>query len=271
LLNLPEVTPQLAYRLISAERDCYVDWVRAMEAQPDNAFGIAVQQFGGATAILCSRVGAQVWNRIFHLSPAELEHVPAILEFYKTHGAQPLFDLSPYNVPPDWEAPHMTRTLAGQYGLFQANFHQMLYGVPTVDVPITPDHIVIQEVQAANRMDFKNVYEQVWGGGEEIAVLIEQANFRCYLAYIDDEPVALGVLHIANRAGSMANALTIPPARGKGCQTALLYHRFKQAAIEDCDLLVSQCMPGSQSQHNQLRVGFHIAGSKAWWIPQNVI
>lgn len=267
--NLPEVTPQLAHRLISAERDCYVDWVRAMEAQPGNPLGIAVQQFGGATAILCSAVDAQVWNRVFQLMPADLEHIPAILEFYKTHGAQPLFDLSPYNVPPDWESPRMTRTLTQQYGLFQANFHQMLYGVPTVDVPTPPENIVIREARQTDRTYFKNVYEQVWGDGEEIAVLIEQANFRCYLAYIDDEPVALGVLHIANRAGSMANALTIPAARGKGCQTALLYHRIKQAAIEHCDLLVSQCMPGSQSQHNQLRVGFHIAGSKAWWILQN--
>ena len=34
-----------------------------------------------------------------------------------------------------------------------------------------------------------------------------------------------------------------------------------------CDLLVSQCMPGSVSQGNQLRAGFRIAGSKAWWVP----
>ncbi len=271
MLNLSEITPQFAHRLISAERDCYVDWGRAMEAQPGNPFGIAVQQFGGATAILCSSVGAEIWNRVFQLSPAELEYVPAILEFYKTHGAQPLFDLSPYNVPPDWEAPRMTRTLAGQYGLFQASFHQMLYGVPTVDVPTPPENIVIREAGPADRTEFKNVYEQVWGNGEEIAVLMDHSHFRCYLAYIDDEPVALGVLHIANRVGSMANALTIPSARGKGCQTALLYHRIKQAAIEDCDLLVSQCTPGSQSQHNQLRVGFHIAGTKGWWIPHNSI
>jgi hypothetical protein len=261
------LTTELADRLITAERDCYVDWVRAMEAQPGNPLGIAVQQFGGATAILCSGVAAEIWNRVFHLSPADLEHIPAILDFYKSRGAQALFDLDPYRVPPDWEEPHMTRVLATQYGLFQANFHQMLYGAPTKDVPATPEHISIRDVGQSERADFKKTYEQVWGDGEQIAVLIGHPRFRCYLAYIDEQPVALGVMHIANGAASMANALTIPSAEGKGCQTALLYHRIRQAALESCDLLVSQCRPGSQSQRNQLRIGFQIAGSKAWWIP----
>ncbi|MBA3873044.1 MAG: hypothetical protein H0X30_28250 [Anaerolineae bacterium] len=268
-MTIPFMNTELAQRLIAAERDCYVDWVRAMQAQPDNPFGIAIQTFGQATAIVCSRVPAEIWNRVFNFTPDDLALLPEIIAFYQQHNAQILLDLNPYTTPPFWEEPHMTVVLARQYGMFQAAFHQMLYGVPTQDVPPTPEHIVIKEVGAAEISDFERTYETVWGNGNEISVLVGQPNFRNYLAYIEDQPVALGVVHIKNGMASMANALTAPAMRGKGCQTALLYHRIKQAAIENCELLVSQCRPGSTSQNNQLRAGFHVAGTKAWWLLQS--
>jgi hypothetical protein len=259
-------TKKLAQRLIEAERDCYVDWVWAMEAHPDADFGIAVRSFGQATAIICRKVPAEIWNRVFNFTLDDLALLPEIMAFYRENNAPILLDLNPYTTPAYWDKPHMLRQLAHQYGMFQAVFHQMLYGVPTVDVPPTPAHIVIKDVDAANIADFERTYETVWGSGKEISVLIGQPNFRCYLAYVDEQPAALGVVHIKNGTASMANALTRPDMRGKGCQTALLYHRIKQAALEDCDLLVSQCAPGSTSQNNQLRTGFQVAGTKAWWL-----
>jgi hypothetical protein len=266
MVNTPFLTKELAQRLITAERDCYVDWVRAMEAQPNNHFGIAVRTFGQATAIVCSKVPAEIWNRVFNFTPDELELLPEIIAFYHDHKAQLLLDLSPYTTPAHWHIPHLTYVLAQQYGMFQASFHQMLYEIPTLDVPPTPEHIVIKDVDVAEIPDFERVYETVWGNGLEISVLVGQPNFRCYMAYIDEQPAALGVIHIRDGTASMANGLTAPALRGKGCQTALLYHRIKQAALEGCDLLVSQCAPGSTSQNNQLRTGFQVAGTKAWWL-----
>ena len=111
------------------------------------------------------------------------------------------------------------------------------------------------------------LYEQVWGDGGAIRVLLGRPAFRCYVAEVAGAPAALGVLHVADGVGSMANALTIPAMRGRGCQTALLRRRIRDAALAGCDLLASQCMPGTPSQRNQLRAGLRIAGSKAWWLP----
>jgi hypothetical protein len=152
-------------------------------------------------------------------------------------------------------------------GFYQGAWHQILYGLPTTIIPEVPSHISIRVVTANETDAFVEVYEQVWGDGTAVRVLVEQPPFHCYLAYVDDEPAALGILHVANGIGSMANGLTVPAMRGRGCQTALLYHRFRAAALAGCSLMVSQCRPGVTSQNNQLRVGFHIAGSKAWWIP----
>jgi hypothetical protein len=264
--GVPTLNAALAQRLVDAERDCMVDWLRAMEAEPGNPYGIAIRMFGRATALVCSAIPAEVFNRVFDMTPEDHQQVPAIVDFYREHGARPLFDLSPYAIPPFWVEPNVPPILA-RHGFYQGAFHQMLYGVPTTDVPAPPDDLSIVEVRAEDAATFVRVYEQVWGGGGAIRVLIGRPRFRCYLASVAGEPAALGVLHIANGAGTMANALTVPALRGRGCQTALLYRRMKDAALAGCDLLVSQCMPGSVSQSNQLRAGFRIAGSKAWWIP----
>ena len=166
-----------------------------------------------------------------------------------------------------WEIPNLLPLLA-LHNFYQGAWHQILYAVPNAIVPTLPDHIHLREITQEDANVFVQVYEQVWGDGLAIRALIGQPHFRCYLAYVDDTPAALGVLHIANGIGSMANALTIPEFRGRGCQTALLHYRIRDAAKAGCHLLVSQCRPGVVSQNNQLKAGFQIAGSKTWWVPR---
>ena len=263
---LPLPKPELVSRLIDGERNCMIDWLRAMQSLPGNPLSVAIENFGNATALLCATIPAQVYNRVIGLTPEDSEHIPAILKFYAKHGAEPMFDLSPYAIPPFWITPNIT-SLLHKYGFYQGAWHQILYGVPTTAIPEMPPHITICVVTSNEADAFVSVYEQVWGDGAAVRVLVNQPNFHCYLAYVDDMPAGLGILHVANGVGSMANGLTIPAMRGQGCQTALLYRRIHDAALAGCDLMVSQCMPGVTSQYNQLRTGFHIAGSKAWWIP----
>lgn len=264
-MPVPLPTTELVQRLIAAERDCCVAWSRALEALPNNPLGVTIRQFGQSTALVCRKSPAAIFNRVFGMTKQDEEHIPAILAFYREHSALPLFDLNPYAVLPFYEQPDVSLVLA-QHGLYQGAFHQLLYGVPSTDVPPTPLHITITEVTHEDAAAFGNIYEQVGGNGIAIRVLIGQPQFRCYLASVGGVAAALAVLHVANGAGSMANARTVPAFRGRGCQTALLYRRIADAAIMGCDLLVSQCSPGTPSQRNQLRAGFHIAGSKAWWV-----
>ena len=241
------------------------DWLQALADLPDNPFGVAIRAFGQATALVCRSIPAQIYNRVFGLTVEDRGHIPAIVEFYDQHGASPVFDLSPYAIPPYWVEPNVFPTLIRQ-GFYQGAFHQLLYRLPTTDCPALPPEIAIRAVGPEDAATFAYVYDQVWGGSGAVRVLLEHARFRCYLAFVDGIPAALGIQHLANGVGSMANGLTVPSLRGRGCQTALLYQRIADAARAGCDLLVSQCMPGVTSQNNQLRVGFQIAGSKAWWV-----
>ena len=258
-------TPAFVDRLIAAERDSLVDWLSAMAQLPGNPLKIIVEPFGTATALVCGRIPAEVFNRVIGLSIESIDHIPSILDLYASQGARPTFDLNPYAIPPFWETPNITPTLV-KHGFYQGAFHQMLYATPRVGLPELPAYLTIREVTSADTAVFAHVYEQVWGDSTAITVLIDQPQFRCYLALVDNVPAALGVLHVANGIGAMTNALTIPAYRGRGCQTALLQQRVHDAAQLGCTLLVSQCRPGSSSQNNQMRAGFKIAGTKAWWI-----
>jgi hypothetical protein len=264
VVELPLPTTELVARLMRAETACVAAWVGAMAAQPGNPLRAEIARFGDATACVCGAIPAEVWNRVFGLTVADVARIPEIAQFYRTAGAAPLFDLDPYSVEPFYAGPNVLAPLAA-HGFYQASFHQMLYGVPTAPGPVPDGAVEVREVGAEEVEEFGRVYETVWGGAAAIRVLLGQPEFRCYVAYVDGAAAALGVLHIGDGAASMANGLTDPRFRNRGCQTALLRRRAVDAARAGCDLLVSQCRPGSQSQRNQLRAGFRIAGTKVWW------
>jgi hypothetical protein len=263
--NLPLATAQLAARLVAAERDCVRDWLRALAALPGNPFGAAWADFGATTALACSEISAEVFNRVFGLTAADANHLPAILAWYRERRLTPVFDVNPYAIAPPWERDDIPLALTA-HGYYQGTFHQLLYGLPAADSPALAAGVTVEEVGPGDAQTFGEVYEQVWGSGDQIRPLLGNPSFRCYLVFVDNQPAGLGVLHIANGIGSLANGLTAPPFRGRGSQSALLQRRIRDAALADCELIVSQCVPGSISQRNQLRAGLAIACTKAWWM-----
>lgn len=261
-------TTEFTAELISYERRNFVTWAKTIQSVPGNPYGAQIQQFGGAIAILNQSFKSPIFNRVFELTRADEDRIPEILDFFRSHGVRPMFDLNPYASEPFTIQDDIPLALAKQ-GLYQGGFHQLLYAIPTQDVPPPPDHISIIEVGEEEADDFAAVYEAYSGDGRVIRLLVGHPEYICYLATIDGKTAAIGVLHIADGVGSMATGVTLPEFRNRGSQTALLYHRMKVAAQSGCRLMVSQCRPGGSSQNNQLRVGFDIVGTKVWWTTIN--
>ncbi len=105
-----------------------------------------------------------------------------------------MFDLSPYSIQPYWVEPNVFPALISQ-GFYQGAFHQLLYGFPTADSPALPPGLTIRAVQPEDADTFAQVYDEVWGGSGAVRVLIGHPRFRCYLAFVDETPAALGILH----------------------------------------------------------------------------
>lgn len=91
----------------------------------------------------------------------------------------------------------------------------------------------------------------------------EKAGAVAYLAYCDDAVAGGGGMRITDRVAQLTGAATVPAARRRGVQAALLAARLDAAAAAGCDLAVVTTAPGSTSQKNVQRRGFQLLYTRA--------
>lgn len=96
-------------------------------------------------------------------------------------------------------------------------------------------------------------------------VSARRADALAFLAEVDGRPAATGALSICEGVALLAGASTVPEARRRGAQQALLDARLRHAADEGCDLAMMCALPGSASQRNAERQGFRIAYTRVKW------
>jgi hypothetical protein len=87
----------------------------------------------------------------------------------------------------------------------------------------------------------------------------------CFLAEVDGQPGAAGVLCMHEKVALFGGSATIPELRRRGLQTALLHERMRYAFDHGCDLAMTAAVPGSDSQRNAERKGFRIAYTRTKW------
>lgn len=95
-------------------------------------------------------------------------------------------------------------------------------------------------------------------------------HWRCYAARIDGEAQACAAMRIHAGVAEFGLAATLEPARGRGCQLALLHRRILDAAAAGCRTLLVETgerVPDrpSASYRNILRAGFEAAYLRPNW------
>ena len=89
------------------------------------------------------------------------------------------------------------------------------------------------------------------------------AGLQCYLGFLNDEPAGAGVIFMHEGVALFSGAATLPRFRHRGVHKALHGTRLACAASEGCDLACVITQPGSTSQRNAERQGFHVAYTRA--------
>jgi GNAT superfamily N-acetyltransferase len=97
------------------------------------------------------------------------------------------------------------------------------------------------------------------------AIISAREQSLCFLAEVDGEPGAAGVLLIHDKVALFGGSATVPELRRRGLQTALLHERMRYAFDHGCDLAMMVAVPGSDSQRNAERKGFQIAYTRTKW------
>lgn len=112
-----------------------------------------------------------------------------------------------------------------------------------------------------------------WGESPEISAFMltfsrvsaRKMSGHTFLAELDGKPIAAGGLTLHGGVALLAGASTVPEARRRGAQNALLDARLRFAAEKGCDLAMMGALPGSASQRNAERQGFRIAYTRVKW------
>jgi GNAT superfamily N-acetyltransferase len=108
-----------------------------------------------------------------------------------------------------------------------------------------------------------------WGSAF-FADLPGRAGWRCYVARVEGEARACAAMHVHDGIAELGIAATMEPARGRGCQLALLRRRILDAADAGCRTLfveTGERVPDrpSASYRNILRAGFEQAYLRPSW------
>jgi GNAT superfamily N-acetyltransferase len=85
---------------------------------------------------------------------------------------------------------------------------------------------------------------------------------RLYVASIGDLLVGVAALTVNGGLATLGGMATVPSARRRGVQGALIRYRLGVAADLGCHLAVSTAAPGGDSERNLLRNGFSVLYSK---------
>jgi GNAT superfamily N-acetyltransferase len=265
----PLIDLSLARRLERTEASASVAFVTA-RAQLQPASGATWTDVAGAYAMF-DGVGSPL-TQTFGLGlfaeagEAELEALEA---FFRERGAEVNHEISPLG------AAALLPHLNGR-GYVPIEFTSVMFRPVTGVLPSAPaaEGLQVRRIGADEADLWARVAAEGWSGesAELVDFILEMGKISaraagtfCFLAELDGRPGGAGGLSIREGTALLAGASTIPAARRKGGQRALLEARLRFAAEQGCDLVMIGAQPGSASQRNAERQGFRVAYTRIKW------
>ena len=264
-VNPPVLTPALIARLEQAALQKGVATLSRAVALPGNPLGVTLLESNGLRGCLVASLPNLPWyNLISGLSEDNVQYLPARLEEFVERGIAPSISV--------W-ATHLTPIVgAALSGLgFKTQRHSStLYAVPERLETESAAGITVSELSVGEAIEtFNTVLNAGYGftnPNQQRLLNLENEvqGVRRYLGFVDGSPAAAAALTLHDDIAYLAGASTIPTARGRGAQTALIRQRLNDAAASS-QLVVVTTTTGSQSQLNLERIGFRTAQIKTVW------
>lgn len=265
---MPVVTPALVDRMLELEIANLASRQRAYVERPGNPAGVHIETFGAATAFVAERLPLRFFNSVLGVSEDTLTHLDAILAFYADHGVRPAFEIVPARM-----SPRLGEALFAR-GFAALEFHA---GLARELVERDAEREVAVPVETVEPGDtesfdtFLDVYLRGWQTDDldnvkqTLIGWADNRTWRFYLARLDGAPAGAGVLDIRGDTALLGSASTLPAARGRRVQGALLNQRIRDAARTGCDLVVGGAYCETTSLRNQQRAGLEIMFTRGIW------
>jgi hypothetical protein len=252
---------ELARRIEHAEAQAAVECAEAMKRfRP--ASGAAVRRAAGGFAIYCGKSSPITQAVGMGLDgPVSSSEFDTLEEFYRTREEAVRVETCPLADPTFIEQ-------FGQRGYRVTEFSNVMARSLTGDEtpPEAAEGVTIEKV-SKDQLDLwtQTVCEgfaDTFPVSQELLETMKMFAFapktELYLARVDGKVAGGGTLALHDGVAGLFGASTLPVARKRGVQTALLQKRLVRAAQAGSDLAVSLAQPGSTSQRNIVRQGFRV-------------
>lgn len=265
--TLPVIDVALARRLELAEglaSAAYIDARRAAEPGVQATWtriAGAVALFDGPGSPLTQSFGVGLFERV---GDAELDQLEA---FFAERGAAASHEVSAFAQAELWN-------LLSRRGYTPIESSTVLIRPATPPSSSVPGSVTARAIRDGETELWCSVAAEGWSSESaelsafvrDFGRVISRAHgVHCFIAELDGEPIAAGALSLGNDVALLAGASTIPSARGRGAQTALLQARLAFAAARGIELAMMVAQPGSPSQRNAVRQGFRAAYVRSKW------
>lgn len=247
------------------ELDYWRDLYEAATPEVAARYGIATETAEGALLLLLPRLDVLMFNRVAGLGlekPVSEAQLDGIVARYRASGAPRFF--VPFSPAAE---PERAREWLVARGIARFNrWAKLERGVDSI--PEARTDARIEEIGPEHAAAFARVLREGFGldpGLEPwLGALVGRKDWRNYLAYDGAEPVGTASLYVKGEWASLGFAATLPRARGRGVQSALIIRRIADAKSMGCRCLsveTAEDKPDkpAPSFHNVTRLGFRIA------------
>jgi GNAT superfamily N-acetyltransferase len=269
-----EITPG---RMESVESESWADYLLAGR----QVLGTRALWVGGGVALEVPGDPSGSLNRVMGIGwdkPVSAGLLERIIGFYREAGApSTVLMLAPQVLPADWAA------LSQPFGIADAGFAIVkLSGQAraVADRSKAASHLAdglrIGPVPASRAEEWGEAMRLGFGDddprrAQQSAGLSGLPGWRLFAVYEGDDIVATGSLRVDGAVGHLFGGATLPSARNRGAQSALIAARAAAAAEAGCAWVIAEAFaekPGERnpSLHNQLRAGLTVRYQRGNWI-----
>ena len=252
---------ELARRIELAEAQAAVECAEALERFRPGS-GAAVRRVAGGFAVYCGKNSPITQAVGMGLDgPVSTEELSRLEEFYRTRGEPVRVETCPL-------ADTSFIELFGQRGYRVTEFSNVMARPVSDDetCPEPPEGVTIEKI-GKDQIDVWTLtvsegFADKFPVSQELLEVMKMfasgPKTECYLARVDGKIAGGGTLALHDGVAGLFGASTLPVARRRGVQTALLQRRLARASQAGSDLAVSLAQPGSISQRNIVRQGFQV-------------
>jgi hypothetical protein len=234
--------------------------------------GLRLEKIGSATALMMSKVDISEFNRVFGVGitePATETIIDRIIALYAPAGNDFVVHVDPTAQPGE------LASWLEQRGFKRSHNSVWVYRDASEPSDITTD----LRIECIGR-EYADAFADVAVAAFEMprllhtmgASLVGRPNWRNYLAFDGDIPVAVASLFVQDGIGWLGNGATLPSHRRRGAQGALMAQRILDGIKEmQCNWFITETAEETvenpnPSYHNMLRNGFKLAYLRANYV-----